>query len=130
MPKDHSGKLIDRPEPTGEDSGSWGSPSSVTSDGSLAQSRLPPVESGCSNQMHKIGKRASYNARVVVSVVLSVVTAISAANYFCDLGLLGHSPGGITLGIGFVGFLYAMFVTPKKAEFREHGWWWREGNGT
>jgi hypothetical protein len=71
--------------------------------------------------------RASYNARMVGSLVLSIVAAISAANFFLKLGLFGKSEEGVTLAIGFVCLLYALFLTPQKAEFREHGWWWKKG---
>ena len=72
-------------------------------------------------------QRAWYNARLVASVLLSIATAISFGNYYLDLGYFGGFAKDILLGLGFVGLLYALFLTPSKAEFQAHGWWWKAG---
>jgi hypothetical protein len=72
-------------------------------------------------------KRGWYNLRIVVSVFLSIATAISFANFYLDLGYFGKLSKGILFGLGLIGLFYALFLTPSKAEFREHGWWWKEG---
>lgn len=70
------------------------------------------------------GARTSYNVRIVASTLLSIVAAASFANYYLDLGWFARSAKGVAIGIGLAGVLYALFVTPTKSEFREHGWWW------
>ena len=73
-------------------------------------------------------KRMSYNARLLVSVFLSLACAASCANYFLELGIFGASARKVFYSLGIVGVLYAVFLTPEKAEFREHGWWWKKGD--
>lgn len=73
-------------------------------------------------------RRAWYNLRIGVSVFLSIASTISFANFYLDLGYLGKLARGILLGIGLIGLFYALFLTPSNSEFREHGWWWKEGN--
>jgi hypothetical protein len=33
----------------------------------------------------------------------------------------------VAIGIGLAGLLCALFLTPTKTEFREHGWWRARG---
>ena len=59
-------------------------------------------------------RRAWYNSRMVVSVFLSIATTISFANYYFDLGYFGNAAKNILFGVGSIGVLYALFLTPKK----------------
>ena len=73
-------------------------------------------------------KRALYNLRMVVSLFLAIASAISFANYYFDLGYFGNSAKGVLYGVGLIGLFFGLFFTPDTAEFREHGWWWKEGS--
>ena len=71
-------------------------------------------------------KRAWYNARMIISVFLSISVAIGFVNYYFDLGYFGNSAKGVLFGVGSIGLLYSLFLTPRKTEFKKHGWWWKK----
>ncbi|MGH8187995.1 MAG: hypothetical protein ACREUC_15655 [Steroidobacteraceae bacterium] len=65
--------------------------------------------------------RLAYNLHRVFAGLLLLLVLFAGANYYLDLGLLGHraSKGILILAIGVI-VVYGAFFSPTRQNMREH----------